>query len=110
MPYVDLSKQPQEVFYPQRDRHHPGKLSASIIEAPADGDHPLLIGTALDWRTDKGLTGRIVAMMNEIGTITAVRSGWNRPIRGHQPASLIIVDGDTTELWHQGLLAIDQRT
>ncbi|MNY18880.1 hypothetical protein D3C86_1522890 [compost metagenome] len=49
-------------------------------------------------------------MMNEIGTISAVRPGWNRPVGGHQPASLIIVDRDTTELWHQRHLAVDQCT
>src|SRR5476651_2146759 len=100
----------RKFFDPQGDRHHPGKLAVRIIEAPADGDHPLLIRAALDWRTDKGLTGWIVAMMNEIGTINAVRPGGNRPIGRHQPAALIIVDGDATELWHQRLLSVDQHT
>ena len=49
-------------------------------------------------------------MMNEIGPIMAVRPSRNRPVGGHQPVALIIVDRHATELWHQWLLSIDQRS
>jgi hypothetical protein len=49
-------------------------------------------------------------MMDEIGAITAVRPGGNRPVGRHQPAALSVVDGDATELRHQRFLALDQGT
>lgn len=48
--------------------------------------------------------------MNEVGPVTTVGSGRNDTVGGHQPTAFVVIDSDTTELWHQGLLPADQRT
>ncbi|MCY1462414.1 hypothetical protein D9M71_801850 [compost metagenome] len=49
-------------------------------------------------------------MVDEIGAITAVRPNRNWSVGRHQPAALIIVDGDATKLWHQRFLTVNQGT
>ncbi|MNN01975.1 hypothetical protein D3C81_1146110 [compost metagenome] len=107
---VEFAEQAQKVFHAQRHGHNPGELAAIIIETAADGDHPLLIGTAADRWPDKGFAARIGAMMNEIGSINTAGTDRNRPVRRHQPMTISVIDGDTAHLWHQRLLAVDQRT